>query len=53
MQTEITVSPAAAHAVLALIHEYLAQGGTGHDADALCEMQTALMEADRIVISAE
>jgi len=53
MQTEMTVSPAAAHAVLELIHEYLAQGGTGHDDAALLEMQAALMEADRIVIASE
>lgn len=50
MQTEITISAAAVNATLALIHEYLAEGGAGHDTDALCEMQAALMDADRIVI---
>ncbi len=51
MQTEITISAAAARATLALIHEYLAKGGAGLDPDALEEMQAALGEADRIVIA--
>lgn len=51
MQTEMTVSADAARATLALIHEYLAKGGAGHDASALEEMQAALGEADRIVIA--
>lgn len=53
MQTEITVSAAAARATLALIHEYLAEGGAGFDAAALEEMHAALGEADRIVIASE
>lgn len=53
MQTEITVSLAAALATCHLIHEYLAKGGTGLDADALAEMLAALGAADRIVIASE
>lgn len=53
MNTEIQVSAKAANAALALIHEYLAEGGAGIDADALEEMQAALAEADRIVIIAD
>ena len=50
MQTEIQVSAQAARSTLALIHEYLTQGGSGIDPDALVEMFDALAEADRIVV---
>jgi hypothetical protein len=51
MKIEMTISEAAACATMALIHEYLADGGSGVDAEALSEMMDALGNADRIVIA--
>lgn len=51
MQVEMILSPAAANAICGLIHEYLAQGGTGHDAAALEEALTVIGSADRILIA--
>jgi protein tyrosine phosphatase (PTP) superfamily phosphohydrolase (DUF442 family) len=53
MQIEVTVSQAAAAATYGLLFEYIKQGGTGHDEDAIMEFMDALAEADRIVISGE
>lgn len=51
MQVQMILSPAAAEAVCGLIHEYLAQGGKGHDDDALAEALTVIGSADRILIA--
>lgn len=53
IRTEATISSSAAVAVISLINEYLNQGGSGHDEDALIEARDALGEADRIVIEKE
>lgn len=50
MNTEITISRKAADNLVWLIEEYLTQGGTGFDADALAEALDAICNADRIVI---
>ena len=51
MPTEMTVSPEAARATIALIHQYLSGGDTCLSAEALADMMHALSEADRIVIA--
>jgi len=53
MQIEVTVSQAAATAADGLLFEYIKEGGTGHDEDAIMEFMDALADADRIVISGE
>lgn len=53
MLTETTISPAAVNEVLALIHEYLVEGGTGFNADLLMDALGALGGADRILIASE
>lgn len=53
MLTETTISAAAVNEVLALIHEYLAEGGTGFNADLLSDALAALGGADRLVIASE
>lgn len=50
MQTEMSISNAAAKAALALIEEYLKEGGAGMDEALLIEVRDALGTADRIVI---
>ena len=51
MKTEATISGHAAIETIRLIKEYLQQGGTGRDENALLETLQALEEADRIVIA--
>ena len=51
MKTEVTISGHAAIETIRLIEEYLQQGGTGRDENALLETLQALEEADRIVIA--
>ena len=53
MTTEITISRKAADNLAWLIEEYLTQGGTGFDADALAEALDAICNADYIVIEGE
>ena len=53
MNTEITISRAAADNLAGLIEEYLTQGGTGFDADALAEALDAICNADCILIDGE
>jgi len=50
MQTEITITEAAAIEAKRLIEEYMFQGGTGFSVDLLEQVMDALGEADRIVI---
>lgn len=53
MQIERTVSQAAAEAAYGLLFEYIKEGGTGHDEDAIMEFLDALLDTDRIIISGE
>jgi hypothetical protein len=53
MKTEIIISSHDATQAMRLIWEYLEQGGTGFDADALARVSEALSEADRIVIETD
>ena len=50
MQTEITITNAAAIEAKRLIEEYMFQGGSGFNVDLLEQVLDALGEADRIVI---
>jgi hypothetical protein len=50
MPIEMSISYAAAKAALALIEEYLKEGGAGIDEALLIEVRDALGTADRIVI---
>lgn len=50
---EVTISPAAARAIVALCYEYLSQGGSirGITSKAVMEAGEAIAIADRIVIA--
>ena len=53
METDVTVAHSDVEEVIALIQEYLFQGGDGRDGDALERVLSALSYADRIVILRE
>lgn len=55
MQTEVTISPAAARAVVALCYEYVSKGGNiqGITSEAVMEAGQAFEIADIIVIKEE
>ena len=53
MNLEITITSADAFEAMKLIQDYLQEGGTIYDKEALERVEQALSKADRIVITPE